>query len=129
MIASDALQVAVYGALNGVISGGVYDHVPTGAAAPYVVLGETTELPWDLHDADGSEETITLHFWDDAKGSRRLKQLMAEADALLHNQTLGLSGASLVLLRRDFVTVFRDAVSPDEVWRHGVIRYRALITQ
>lgn len=128
MIASDALQVAVYGALNGNISAAVYDHVPPNAQAPYVVLGETTMVPWDTHDSDGSEETITLHIWDDAKGTRRMKQVMQQVDTLLHHQSLQLDGAGLVMLRQDFITTFRDAVSPDEVWRHGVLRYRALIS-
>lgn len=128
MIASDALQEAVYQALNGYVSAGIYDYVPPKAEAPYVVLGETTIVPWDTHDTDGSEETITLHVWDDAKGSRRLKQVMQEIDAVLHNQILPVDGAVMVQMRHDFSTTFRDAVSPDEVWRHGVLRYRALIS-
>lgn len=129
MIASDALQAAIYTALNGNVSAGVYDHVPTGAAAPYIVLGETTDIPWDTHDSDGSEETITLHLWDQALGSMRLKALMEAVDALLHDASFALSGATLVMLRREFTAVMRDTSVPNEVWRHGVMRYRAFISE
>lgn len=129
MIASAALQKAVYVALGG-ITGGVYDEVPPSTASPYTVIGETTERPWDTHDTDGSEETLVLHVWSSTKGSTQVKTIMAQIDALLHHQTLVMEGSAyLVMLRREFVTVLKDETVAGETWRHGVMRYRALISE
>ena len=130
MIASAELQAAIFTALSGNITGGVYDEAPPGAQPPYTLIGETTERPWDTHDSDGSEETIVLHVWSQQKGSTETKTIIAEIDALLHHQTLALGGsATLVMLRREFMTVMKDEEIPGELWRHGVVRYRSLISE
>jgi hypothetical protein len=131
VIASDALQVAVFAALNGNVGAGVYDAVPQGAAAPYVVIGEGTERPWDTMTDEGSEETMTLHVWSRTAGSRQVKQVMAAVDGVLHDATLTLAGAQMVSLRREFVEVLKepDAENPALTWRHGVMRYRTLLTE
>lgn len=130
MIASAALQAAIYTTLSGAITGGVYDEVPPSATAPYTVIGDTTERPDDTHSSWGSEETITLHVWSNTKGSTQVKQIMAEIDALLHHQTIALSTGVLRLLSREFAEVFRDQTEvPGQRWRHGVMRYRATITE
>lgn len=130
MIASAALQKAVFVALSGNITGTVHDEVPANTPAPYTVIGETTERPWDAHDSDGSEETLTIHLWSSTPGSTQVKTILAQIDALLHHQSLALDGAPyLVMLRREFVTVLKDESVTGETWRHGVMRYRALISE
>lgn len=129
MIASLALQKAIFAALNGAITGGVYDEVTPGAAAPYTVIGETaSEVPWDYHDSEGSDEEIMLHVWSRTTGSTQVKQIMAQIDDRLHDAKPVLETGSLVSLRRTFMTVIKEEVQAGETWRHGVLRYRALIT-
>lgn len=127
---SSALQHAVYTALAGNITGTVRDEVRASDTPPYTVIGDTTEVPDDTHSSLGSEETITIHTFHSAKDSTAIKEIMAEIDVLLHNQTLALSTGVLRLLRREFSEVFRDQTEkPGERWRHGVMRYRATITE
>lgn len=127
---SSALQHAVYTALSGNITGTVHDEVPPGTAPPYTVIGDVTEVPDDTHTSLGSEETVTIHVFHSAKDSTAVKEVMAEIDVLLHHQTLALSTGTLRLLRREFSEVFRDQTEkPGERWRHGVMRYRATITE
>lgn len=129
MIVSWLVQKAVFAALSGEITGPVYDEVPEDATdALYTVIGETTEVPDDTHEEGGSDETILLHVWhrdEEAPSSGPLKQEMAAIDELLHHQTLSLDGGGTVFLTRTFVEVLKDESEPAEVWRHGVMRYRA----
>lgn len=124
MIASDELQKVVYAALNGSITGTVHDEVPATQAAPYTVIGEITSVPWDTHDEDGSEETVTIHVWDDQTGSLRAKQIMGEIDAILHDARFTLATGETGWMRRDFAGLNKE-VSDGKMWRHGVLRFRA----
>jgi hypothetical protein len=130
VIASIALQKAVFAALNGNVTGGVYDQIPVRTPSPYTVIGETvSERPWDTHDSEGSEEVIMIHVWSLSNGSVEVKEIMGEIDDLLHDASaLPLETGDLVLLHRDYMTVLKEEVKPGETWRHGVLRYRALIT-
>ena len=128
MIAAGALQTAIYAALNGVISAAVYDAVPSGSASPYVVIGETTDAPWDTMTDEGSQETVTLHVWSRASGYLEVKNLMQEVDAVLHNAILPLTGATMVNMQREFMGTFSD-LDLGVLWRRGEMRYRVWISQ
>jgi hypothetical protein len=131
VIASAALQVAVYQRLNGNVGTGVavFDEVPSGTAYPYVVIGETTERPWLTHTEDGSEETVLIHVWSDAKGAMEAKTILAAINARLHRVNLTLTGGAVAQLVRVFKDVFREPTDvPGETLRHGVIRFRAFIS-
>lgn len=134
MIASIELQRAIFAALNGQIIGAVLDEFPvTGQkiSGPYTVIGEVAaETPWDTHDTDGSEEEPLIHTWSEARGSTEVKTIMAQIDARLHHVPLALDGGkALVMIKREFMTVLREVEDDGKVWRHGVMRYRALITE
>ena len=125
MYAADALWTAVYGALNGNITGGVYDQVPPGASYPYTVLGEATEVPDDLHGREGSDMTGTLHVWSAAPSGAEVDTIMAEIDAALHHADLTVAGARCWAVTRDLSRVMRDQdMETNEPLRHGVVRYR-----
>ena len=129
MIASAAVQKAVYVALNGNISASVHDGAAlSGTAAPYVVIGETTEAPWDTMTDEGSQETVTLHLWSKALGYTEVNELMAEVDAILHNAILPLTGAAMVNMQREFKGTLSER-EMDVLWRRGEMRYRVWISQ
>lgn len=130
MIASAPLQVAVYQRLNGNVGVGVgvYDEVPPGTPYDYVVIGETTERPWLTHTEDGSDETVIVHAWSDAKGATRVKTILAAVNTRLHRANLTLVGGAVAQLRREFAEVFREPAEAGKTLRHGVIRFRAFIS-
>jgi hypothetical protein len=129
VIASEALQVALYNALNGQVGVPVFDEVPPEDPSPRVVIGEGTERPWDTMTDEGSEETVTLHVWSRAKGSREVKSIMEAVDARLHNVRLTLTDATMVIMQREFVEVLKEPAEAGVIWRHGVMRYRTLLTE
>lgn len=119
------LQKAAYSDLNGNITGGVYDHTPTGTDYPYTVIGEETERPEDTHDEDGSEHTLTLHIWSKALGSKEVKTIMKQIDARWHHGTVSVTGARCYKIEREFSDI-KDDTDPEDGrrLRHGVVRYR-----
>lgn len=125
MYEANALQAAIYTALNGVITGAVVDHIPAGTEYPYTVVGEITEASDDLHDREGSDVTATLHIWSKALGTKETNAIKKEIDAALHHADLAVTGARVWSVTREFSTTLRDR-DPDtnEVLRHGVVRYR-----
>lgn len=125
MYAADALQAAIYQALNGHVGAAVYDYVPPGTPYPYVVIGHLTEVPDDLHDREGSDVTATLHIWSDATGTKEVNDILAAMDAALHHRRLTVDGAHCWAVVREFTEVLRDQdVETGRPLRHAVARYR-----
>jgi hypothetical protein len=123
------LQQAIYNALTGdaTLMGmvqGVHDHVPQGAAFPYVTVGEGSARPWRAVGLDGVETTLILHVWSRERGRKQAKQIMAEIHRILDDADLTLSGHVLVSLRFEYSHTVLDA---DGVTYHGIARYHAMI--
>lgn len=128
--ASWALQAALHAALTGhadvtALLGGphVWDHVPRGAAFPYVTFGVTTERDWSTGGEPGAEHILTLHVWSKAAGRRQAEAIAAALRGALHDQTMTLAGFRLVNLRHEASDIRRDAA--DEIF-HGIVRLRAV---
>lgn len=129
MILSAALQTAIYSALNGVITGGVYDEIPTSAPVPYTAIGEMTGRSDDDHGTWGREETVTIHVFDRQPSSIRAKTIMGQIDAALHNVLLTLpNGVGTAFMRIEFDNLLKEKdPSGPPLWRHGVLRIRARV--
>lgn len=121
-----AAQAAIYSALNGAISCGVYDDAPglpvgqPDSQFPYVIIGEDTSREWGADDILGGQATVTLHFWSRYEGWKEVKDLMAEAYALLNRQRITPPGYEWV----DCLWEFSTTVNDGSKHRHGVQRYR-----
>jgi hypothetical protein len=126
--ASWALQKAVFEALTAnadlmsAISG-VYDHVPSDTAFPYVTIGETTVTDWSSKTFDGQVHNLTLHVWSRERGRKEIKEILALTYDTLNGAALSVDGQQLVDLRFDFVQTLLDA---DGLTFHGIQRFRAV---
>ena len=125
-----ALQKALYMTLSsdtGVVAalGGarVYDDVPSRTEFPYVTFGQSTARDWSTGTEPGREHTVTLHVWSRARGRKQTDEIMAAAEAALHDAALVLDGHRLINLRHEFSDARRE---PDGETYHGVARYRAV---
>ena len=125
-----SLQRAVFAALIadskvvGLLGGErVYDHVPRGAAFPYVTFGQSVERDWSTGSDDGSEHILTLHVWSQSAGRKQADTIMAAMRAVLHDRMLALNGYRLINLRHEFADARRD---PDGETVHGIMRLRAV---
>ena len=127
------LQKTVFSALNsGNITDyentaitGVFDDVPQGTAYPYVVVGEETAIDVSSKDKDIFEHTLTIHVWSQYRGRRDIKVIMKQVHDILHESSLTVSGGSMVNMRQEFQTTLLEG---DGITRHGVIRFRAVVS-
>lgn len=126
-----AVQQAVYSALTSdttlqALLGNpprVYDHVPQDTAFPYVVIGQATTRSFDTKTEDGMEQTLTVHTWSRYRGIKETKQIMGAIVDALDQQSLSLTGHTLIQLRFEFSDTFLDE---DGLTHHGVQRFRAV---
>ena len=132
-IHSFELQKAVFSALNtgsitdasGSAITGVFDDVPTNTAYPYIRIGEETLSDNSSKDKDSFEHTLTIHIWSQYRGNRDIKDIMKQVHDLLHDSSLTVSGASMVNMRQEFHTTITEG---DGITRHGVMRFRAVVS-
>src|SRR5690606_30003967 len=75
MIDQDALQAAVFTALDGVPGmPPVYDDVPENAPFPYVVIGDDVSAAFDDDCGSGADSMVTIHVWSTYPGRAEAKQ-------------------------------------------------------
>ncbi|HWV83777.1 MAG TPA: DUF3168 domain-containing protein [Hyphomicrobiaceae bacterium] len=102
------LQQAVHAALaadSGVLallgSARVYDHVPQGAAFPYLALAGFTVRDWATGTEPGTEIIFTINVWSRAAGHKEALHLAEAVRAALHDAPLSLTDHHLVNLRHE----------------------------
>lgn len=135
----NALQKGLYERLTGYSAlttalGGqkVYDHVPQGEAAPYVVIGADTLLDASSKTNNKWEATVTIHAWDFEKAGRKsVKTLLSHLYGALHQQeaSISVTGFTLVQIRFEFEETFQETAveGANDHYYHGVQRYRAFV--
>jgi hypothetical protein len=112
------IQTALVAALDGVISVPVFDHVPQGQAAPYLVISDGTDGARNTMGAYGGEQTITLIAVSEALGNAEALGIVAEAEAILRTP-FSLAGRRVIVQSREFLNTVRG-----EDGRQAIARYR-----
>ena len=87
----------------------VYDEVPSGTAAPYVVFADTQWRDWSASLSRGAEQIFVLAVWSTQRGLREALDIGERVVELLDEAPLVLSGAALVDLRFQQLETKRDA--------------------
>lgn len=127
MSAEYEVQKAVFEAFNN--SPGtdftVYDDVPEDAEFPYIVIGETTTVPFRTKDSDGFEVSIIIHCWSRFDGREEVKQMMGQAYNVLHDSDLNVDGFDTCYCYWEFNEVFLES---DGRTRHGIQRFNLTIS-
>ena len=125
------LQKSIYAKLNTdstiktTYSATVHDHVSSGTAFPYVVIGEETNTDdSSSKDIDFNEFTLTIHTFSRNRGRKEAKQIMARIYTLLHKASLTITGATHVNTRFEYSDVVREQ---DGLTYHGVQRFRTIL--
>tara|TARA_R100001510_G_C7656992_1_gene217901 strand:- start:2610 stop:3008 length:399 start_codon:yes stop_codon:yes gene_type:complete len=124
------LQEALYSRLNGdgTLGGlveGVFDGVPDDNTLPIVTLGEGTTTDNAMKDLDARDYVFNIDVYSSYRGMKETKTIMQRVYELLHDHSLSVSGANLITLRCEFTT---QVIEGDGVIRHGIMRFRAFIT-
>jgi hypothetical protein len=131
------LQQAIYTRLDNdgplaALGFGVYDEPPGGGQSDrYVAIGEATEVrggftTTESQSHDSRECTETLHVWTKGFSTFACKQGMALVCEALEGAPLAVAGWGTGTARCEFSTFMRDKQG-DEMWRHGVLRFRVVV--
>lgn len=124
MIDQDALQAAIFNALDGVPGmPPVYDDVPENVPFPYVVIGDDVSAAFDDDCGSGADSMVTIHVWSTYPGRAEAKQILDLIYRTLHRSNLVIAGNVTITIDADYQMTLLD---PDGVTRHGVIRFRVL---
>jgi len=132
-IHSFELQKSVFGVLNsanitdaaGSAITGVFDDVPEGTAYPYIVVGEESSNNISTKSLDMHEHTLTIHTWSQYRGLKEIKVIMKQIYDNLNDVSLSVSGGQAVNMKQEFLTTLVD---PDGITRHGIMRFRAVVS-
>lgn len=119
-----ALQTAIYTALDAAMSCPVYDHVPQGAAYPYVVIESVRGNDADFINARKERKTVTLSVWSTYRGQKEVLNLLAAISTALHGKKLTLSVGRMASTMSISTDTNRE---PDGVTYMGQARATALI--
>lgn len=126
--ANTTLQTAIYTALTGDATlmasvTGVFDDVPPDQAFPHIELADVDSVDYGTKTTEGLEHFIEVHVWSNYHGQKEIFDIMRLVDDVLHDQTLSLTGHTLVNIRRESRVTVRDI---DPQIRHGIMRYRCV---
>ncbi len=121
-----AVQKAIVDALKvdpAVAGGRIYDIVPSGAAFPYVSIGEEQAIEDGNSCDEGWEVFIDNHVWSRAVGFPEAKTLVALVRQRI-NAITSVTGYTLISVEVEDTRFMRD---PDGLTSHGVVSARWLI--
>ncbi len=124
------VQQALFTALDGNISAGVYDDVPFQpngdpvANFPYVTIGAMQSWPWDTDDTVGQNVTTSIHVWSRAAGMKETKAILGEIYTLLDRSSPSITGYNVIDFRQVHTSVVLEL---DGRTRHGIGQYRMTI--
>lgn len=119
---------AVWAKLNATtgLVGLVYEILENDQAFPKIWLEDGGADDWSNKDDAGLEANITLHIGSRYDGTKEIRSLMDKCHAALHNASLTLAAGQSVLCQFDRHDMVIDS---DGVTRHGVMRFRLLISE
>lgn len=101
----------------------VYSDVPHQTPFPYLTIGLMQEDDFSSSETQLSEINFDLHAWSRTASNKEARDILSVVHDILHDQTLALSGYTLVNLRHQSTLVFKD---DDAETMHGVSSYRAV---
>lgn len=109
-------QVALYNALANnstfmnLISSRLYDEPPTNQDYPYVVIGNTTEIPDNRLNYNGYDVTITFNIYTKPAGlgSYTAKQILSAMNAVLNVKKFSMSSFTMLICQNVSAVPDRD---------------------
>ena len=102
------LNKALFDRLKSQLTVPVYDYVPVGKKAPYVVLTDTAAESWNTKTLSGAEVRATIKVLSEYQGDKEVAEICDGAISAIRSQPLTLTdGWQVVLSRVDSHSVER----------------------
>jgi hypothetical protein len=92
-------------ALNTLLGGAyVFDELPRGATAPYVVFTTIETRDWSVADQKAHENFVTLEIKSKSRSRMQVQNIIQEIETALDGATLTLAANNLINLRCIFIS-------------------------
>jgi hypothetical protein len=101
----------------------VYDYVPAGKKAPYVVMTDTSAESWDTKTVCGANVMATLKVLSEYQGDKEVAELCDGAISAIRKQPLALEGGWQVVLS----SVDSHSVERLETHREATVTFKFTI--
>ena len=117
------LNKALYERLKSQMTVAVYDYVPAGKKAPYVVLTDTTAQSWSTKTVSGAEVMATIKVYSEYQGDKEVAELCDAAISAVQSEPLVLTDAWQVVL----ASVDSHSVERLETHREAAVTFKFTI--
>lgn len=104
----------------------VYDFVPQAKTYPYITVevGPMTDRGNTTNEGWSGEPQINIWYREPGRGRKRVQEIQARVDALIHNVDNCFEGWNVIVCRRTLVDTILE---PDGITYHGVQRFRLFL--
>ena len=92
------LNKALFERLKSQMTAPVYDYVPAGKKAPYVVLTDTSAESWNTKTVCGADVMATIKVYSEYQGDKEVAELVDRAIAAIQTEPLALTGEWQIVL-------------------------------
>ena len=101
-----------------------YDHLPLrteNAKYPFVVVGDTQQIPINYRNAVGGTFTVTIHVWSTGEERYTVSKMMARLAQLGEGIVVTDHFRFVGRLNREDRQIITDTSVPDTVLKHGIL--------
>ena len=117
------LNKALYERLKNQMNTPVYDYVPAGKKAPYVVLTDSIAQNWKTKTLYGAEVTAVIKVYSEYQGDKEVAELCDRAISAIQSEPLVLTDEWQVALS----SVDQHSVERLEAYREGAVTFKFTI--
>ena len=117
------LNKALFERLKSQMAAPVYDYVPAGKKAPYVVLTDTTAESWSTKTVCGADVMVTLKVYSEYQGDKEVAELCDRAISAIQSEPLVLTDEWQVVLS----SVESHSVERLETHREATVTFKFTI--
>ena len=117
------LNKALFERLKSQMAAPVYDYVPAGKKAPYVVLTDTTAESWSTKTVCGADVMATLKVYSEYQGDKEVAELCDRAISAIQSEPLVLNDEWQVVLS----SVESHSVERLDTYREATVTFKFTI--
>jgi len=117
------LNKALFERLKSQMAAPVYDYVPAGKKAPYVVLNDTSAESWNTKTVCGADVMATIKVYSEYQGDKEVAELANKAIAAIQTEPLALTGEWQIVLS----SVDSHSVERLDTYREATVTFRFTI--
>jgi hypothetical protein len=110
----------------------IYGYAPRNAAFPFITIGfgmGVESAKFTTKDSEVEENSVAIHVWSNYLGDKECAEMMDNViQAILGSDLSIVAYFAPLLAQLDYSEIIIDATDPDNLVRHGVMRFKFHMT-